>query len=251
MKSMRIIVLIIILAVTNSISAATITVSAAASLKDVMTEIKKAYEIENKVDKLIFNFGGSGSLQQQIENGAPVDIFISAAQKQIDELDKKNLLVKTSKVNLLKNEVVLVTPISSKLAIKSYKDLVNKNIITIGIGEPKSVPAGQYSIEIFNKLGINEKISSKLVYGKDVRTILSWVETGNVDAGIVYKTDAISSDKVKVVSTAPKDSHTPVIYPAAIVSDSKLQNESKKFLKFLKSKKAIDIFIKFGFSPIK
>ena len=128
MKSMRIIVLIIILAVTNSISAATITVSAAASLKDVMTEIKKAYEIENKVDKLIFNFGGSGSLQQQIENGAPVDIFISAAEKQIDELDKKNLIIKTSKVNLLKNEVVLVTPISSKLAIKSYKDLVNKNV---------------------------------------------------------------------------------------------------------------------------
>ena len=251
MKSMRIIVLIIILAMTNSISAVTITVSAAASLKDVMTEIKKAYEIENKVDKLRFNFGGSGSLQQQIENGAPVDIFISAAQKQIDELDKKNLLVKTSKVNLLKNEVVLVTPISSKLAIKSYKDLVNKNVITIGIGEPKSVPAGQYSIERFNKLGISEKIISKLVYGKDVRTILSWVETGNVDAGIVYKTDAISSDKVKVVSTAPKDSHTLVIYPAAIVSDSKLQNESKKFLKFLKSKKAIDIFIKFGFSPIK
>ncbi len=251
MKSMRIIVLIIILAVTNSISAATITVSAAASLKDVMTEIKKAYEIENKVDKLIFNFGGSGSLQQQIENGAPVDIFISAAQKQIDELDKKNLLVKTSKVNLLKNEVVLITPISSKLAIKNYKDLINSNVVSIGIGEPKSVPAGQYSIEIFNKLGINEKVNSKLVYGKDVRTILSWVETGNVDAGIVYKTDAISSDKVKVVSTAPKDSHTPVIYPAAIVSDSKFQNESKKFLKFLKSKKAIDIFIKFGFSPIK
>ena len=91
----------------------------------------------------------------------------------------------------------------------------------------------------------------RVMYGKDVRTILSWVETGNVDAGIVYKTDAISSDKVKVVSTAPKDSHTLVIYPAAIVSDSKLQNESKKFLKFLKSKKAIDIFIKFGFSPIK
>lgn len=251
MKNIRIIVLIIILAMTSSISAATITISAAASLKDVMTEIKKAYEIENKVDKLIFNFGGSGSLQQQIENGAPVDIFISAAQKQIDELDKKNLIIKTSKVNLLKNEVVLVTPISSKLAIKNYKDLINSNVVSLGIGEPKSVPAGQYSIEIFNKLGINEKVNSKLVYGKDVRTILSWVETGNVDAGIVYKTDAISSDKVKVVSTAPKDSHTPVIYPAAIVSDSKFQNESKKFLKFLKSKKAINIFIKFGFSPIK
>lgn len=251
MKSIKIIVLVIILAVTSSISAATITVSAAASLKDVMTEIKKSYEMENKADNLVFNFGGSGSLQQQIENGAPVDIFISAAQKQIDELDKKNLLVKISKVNLLKNEVVLIAPINSKILIKNYKDLINSNVVSIGIGEPKSVPAGQYSMEIFSKLGISEKVSSKLVYGKDVRTILSWVETGNVDAGIVYKTDAISSNKVKVVSTAPKDSHTPVIYPAAIVSDSKFQNESKKFLKFLKSKKAVDIFVKFGFTPIK
>lgn len=251
MRIYRYIVFITILIMANNIYGSTITISAAASLKDVMTEIRKTYETENKTDNLLFNFGGSGSLQQQIENGAPVDIFISAAQKQIDELDKKNLLVKTSKVNLLKNEVVLVTPISSKIAIKSFKDLLNNKIVNIGIGEPKSVPAGQYSLEIFNKLGVAEKVNSKLVYGKDVRTILSWVETGNVDAGIVYKTDAILSDKVKIVSTAPKDSHTPVVYPAAIIAGSKVQNESKKFLKFLKSKKATDIFIKFGFTTLK
>lgn len=251
MRNIKMIILLMIFTMTSSVYSETIMISAAASLKDVMLEIKKSYETDNKGDKLIFNFGGSGALQQQIENGAPVDIFISAAQKQIDELDKKNLLIKTSKVNLLKNEVVLIVPINSKLSVKSFKDLTNNKISNIGIGEPKSVPAGQYSLEIFNKLGITEKINSKLVYGKDVRTILSWVETGNVDAGIVYKTDAISSDKVKVVSTAPKDSHAPVIYPVAIIADSKVQNESKKFLNFLKSKKATELFIKFGFTPVK
>lgn len=244
---MKIVMLMVILcAIANG---GELTVSAAASLKDVLTEIQKVYETGDK--KVVFNFGGSGSLQNQIENGAPVDVFISAAKKQVEELDKKNFLVKGSQVEIVKNDVVLIVPKSSKVNIKDYMGLTDKKIKVIGIGEPSSVPAGQYAMEIFKYIGIDSKISSKLVYGKDVRTILSWVESENADAGIVYKTDAMLSDKIKIIAKASDESHKPVVYPAAIIADTKSLNESKKFIEFLKSKKAQSIFIKFGFTPIK
>jgi len=225
-------------------------ISVAASLKDVMGEIEKNYETDYKGTKLSFNFGASGSLEQQIENGAPVDIFISAALKQVDDLDKKGYLLAGSQSNLLKNDIVLIVPRDSKINIKDFYGLNDEKIKVIGIGEPKSVPVGQYSLEVFKKLNILNSVESKLIYGKDVRTVLTWVETENVDAGIVYKTDAILSDKIKIIGSAPKDSHSPVIYPAAIIKDTKYVSEAKKFLEFLKGKKAKEIFIKYGFTPI-
>lgn len=232
------------------IFAGELTISAAASLKDVMGEIEKVYETDYKEMKLTLNYGGSGSLQQQIENGAPVDIFISAALKQVESLDKKNLLYPNSQINLLKNDVVLIIPKNSKANIKDFFGLGDEKIKKIGIGEPKSVPVGQYSMEIFKKLDIQKMIESKLIYAKDVRAVLTWVETENVDAGIVYKTDAVLSEKIKIIGNAPKDSHSPVIYPAAIIKDSKSIPEAKKFIEFLKGKKAKDIFVKYGFTPI-
>lgn len=225
-------------------------ISVAASLKDVMGEIEKNYETDYKGTKLSFNFGASGSLEQQIENGAPVDIFISAALKQVDDLDKKGLLLDNTKFNLLKNDIVLIVPREANINIKDFYGLNDERLKIIGIGEPKSVPVGQYSLEVFKKLGIQNKIESKLVYGKDVRTVLTWVETENVDAGIVYKTDAILSDKIKIIGSAPKDSHSPVIYPVAIIKDTKNVSEAKSFVDFLKGKKAKEIFIKYGFTPI-
>lgn len=232
----------------NSLTFAdTLTISAAASLKEVMTDIKTEYEKTYPSDKIIFNFGGSGALQKQIENGAPVDVFISAATKQMNELVSKNLILPNSNFILLENSVVLIKPKNSKLKVSSFNDLTKADIKKIAIGEVSSVPVGQYSMEIFNNLKINDKISNKLIYGKDVLSVLSWVESDNVDLGIVYKTDAISSTKVIIVANAPSNSHKPVEYPIGIVKDSKNIAKSQQFIKFLKSNKAKALFKKYGF----
>lgn len=232
----------------NSLTFAdTLTISAAASLKEVMTDIKTEYEKTYPSDKIIFNFGGSGALQKQIENGAPVDVFISAATKQMNELVSKNLILPNSNFILLENSVVLIKPKNSKLKVSSFNDLTKADIKKIAIGEVSSVPVGQYSMEIFNNLKINDKISNKLIYGKDVLSVLSWVESDNVDLGIVYKTDAISSTKVIIVANAPANSHKPVEYPIGIVKDSKNIAKSQQFIKFLNSNKAKALFKKYGF----
>lgn len=232
----------------NSLTFAdTLTISAAASLKEVMTDIKTEYEKTYPSDKIIFNFGGSGALQKQIENGAPVDVFISAATKQMNELVSKNLILPNSNFILLENSVVLIKPKNSKLKVSSFNDLTKADIKKIAIGEVSSVPVGQYSMEIFNNLKINDKISNKLIYGKDVLSVLSWVESDNVDLGIVYKTDAISSTKVIIVANAPSNSHKSVEYPIGIVKDSKNIAKSQQFIKFLKSNKAKALFKKYGF----
>lgn len=250
MKKRVLVTMLAAVVISSICMAKDITVSAAASLKDVMQDIKKAYETEVKSDSLIFNFGGSGALQQQIENGAPTDVFISAAPKQMDALVSKGLIENGTKLNIVTNEVVLIIPKTSKSKISSYNGLSDAGIAKIGCGEPASVPVGQYSMEVFKNLGITDKVVGKLVYAKDVRAVLNWVETENADAGIVYRTDAITSDKIKIVCAAPKGSHSLIIYPAAVISESKLKDSASKFVKFLKSAKAKEIFVKYGFTPL-
>lgn len=250
MKKRVLVTMLAAVVISSICMAKDITVSAAASLKDVMQDIKKAYETEVKSDSLIFNFGGSGALQQQIENGAPTDVFISAAPKQMDALVSKGLIENGTKLNIVTNEVVLIIPKTSKSKISSYNGLSDAGIAKIGCGEPASVPVGQYSMEVFKNLGITDKVVGKLVYAKDVRAVLNWVETENADAGIVYRTDAITSDKIKIVCAAPKGSHSLIIYPAAVISESKVKDSASKFVKFLKSAKAKEIFVKYGFTPL-
>lgn len=221
-------------------------VSAAASLKDSLGEIKTAYEEKNKNVKLTFSFGSSGALQQQIENGAAVDVFVSAATKQMDALKEKGLIIDETRKEFLQNEVVLIVPKDSD-ALTDFMDLTSDKIQHIGLGEPKGVPVGQYAEEVLTKLNILDKIKKKVVYGNDVKEVLTWVETGNTDAGIVYATDAKVSDKVKVVAAAPKDSHKPVYYPAAVIKDSKNIDAAKAFTQYLYSAEAKPIFEKYGF----
>ena len=225
-------------------------VSAAASLTDAMKEIAAEYEKMNPQIKLVFNFGSSGSLQQAIENGGETDLFFSAAQKQMDALEKSDSLLKDTRKNLLKNEVVLIVPNDSDKNLTSFESLTNENIQHIALGEPKGVPVGQYSEEIFTNLGILDAVKSKAVYGSDVRQVLAWVESGEADCGVVYATDAAISDKVKVIAIAPDDSHKPVIYPAAVIKDSKNVDESKKFLEFTSSDSVKKIFEKYGFTVV-
>ncbi len=220
-------------------------IAAAASLKDSLAEVQKAYAVKNSDVKLTFTFGSSGALQQQIENGAAVDVFISAATKQMDALKEKGLIIQETSRNFLKNNVVLIAPKDTFLT--DFKDLTSDKVRHIGLGEPKSVPVGQYAEEVLTKLNILDKIKGKVVYGNDVKEVLTWVETGNVDAGIVYETDAKVSDKVKVIAAAPEDSHKPVNYPAAVIKSSKNAEAAKAFTEFLYSSDAKTIFEKYGF----
>ncbi|TJX15408.1 molybdate ABC transporter substrate-binding protein [Tissierella creatinini] len=223
-------------------------ISAAASMTDVLAELTETYKEVAPNVTLTYTFGGSGALQTQIEEGAPADIFISAAQKQMDALEESGHIVNESRKTLLTNKVVLVSPLDNELNITSIEELVRDDVKKIGLGDPASVPVGQYSEEIFTNLNILDKITPKAVYASDVRTVLAWVEAGEVDFGLVYATDAASTDKVKVITEAPEASHKEVSYPVAIISSSKHKDESQAFLDYLSSEEAAEIFIKHGFT---
>lgn len=226
-------------------------ISAAVSLKDALGEIQKNYEAKNPTIKLIYNLGASGALQKQIEQGAPADIFMSAAPKQMNDLEAKNLVNKATRKNLVENKLVIIVPKASKITISKYEDLTKDEVQKLSIGETASVPAGQYAQEVLKKLGIWDKIQDKTVLAKDVRTVLTYVETGNVEAGIVYKTDAISSNKINIVATAPEGSHQPIVYPAAVLSGTKQQKAAEDFLAYLSTPECKTIFEKYGFTMSK
>jgi molybdate transport system substrate-binding protein len=223
-----------------------LTISAAISLKDSLEAIKTLYQKKDPKTQITYNFGSSGSLQQQIEQGAPVDIFIAAANKQMDALETKKLLLTGSRRTLVTNQLVLITPKNEK-TVNQFKDLTKPAVTKIAIGEPNSVPAGKYGEEVLKFYKILDQIKSKIIYGKDVRQILTYVETANVNAGLVYITDAKTSQKVRIAAIAPKKSHSPIVYPVAILKDSKNLNTAKAFNQFLKSNTSKTIFKKYGF----
>lgn len=222
-------------------------VVAAASMTDAIKEIGADYEKAHPDVKLMYSFGSSGALQTQIEQGAPADVFISAAQKQMNALDEKGLIDKSTRKDLLENKVVLIVPKDSDLKLDSFADAAGDKVSKIALGEPKAVPVGQYSEEIFKNLNVLDAVKAKAVYGSDVRQVLGWVETGEVDCGVVYATDAAISDKVKVLMEAPADSHKPVIYPAAMVASSKNPEIAKDFLAYLSGDEAKAVLTKYGF----
>jgi len=221
-------------------------ISAAASLKEALEEIKPLYQQSKPNVNINYNFGSSGALQQQIEQGAPADIFISAAKKQVDALEQKGLLVPGTRNIIAKNRLVLVVP-KNAVGITSFYSLKDAKVKKIAIGEPRSVPAGQYAQQVLEKLKIWSEIKSKLVFANNVRQVLASVESGNADAGLVYVTDAKISDKVKVVVTADEKYHSPIIYPLAVVKRSKNVDAAKEFSQFLSSNQAKSVFKKYGF----
>jgi molybdate transport system substrate-binding protein len=225
-----------------------VTVSAAISLKDALDEISHLYSSEHPSAEVHFNLGGSGTLQRQIEQGAPVDIFISASPKEMDSLQSQGLLLPDTRKNLARNSVVLIVP-AGRTSIPGFQDLTKAVVKTVAVGEPQTVPAGKYAQEVLTHFGIYDQLKPKLVLAKDVRQVLTYVETENADAGIVYATDAKISKKVTVVATAPEDSHSPVVYPAAVIKNSKNAAGAKAFLDFLASEKARTVFQKYGFIP--
>jgi molybdate transport system substrate-binding protein len=215
-----------------------------------MKEIGDQYKKTAPNVTLTFVFDSSGTLQTQIEEGAPADIFFSAAQKQMNALEEKNLILKGTRRDLLKNKVVLIKPNDSALDITTFEDVATDKVSLVAIGE-ESVPVGQYTQDIYTYLGTWEQIQAKANLGSNVRAVLTWVESGDVDCGIVYATDAASSDGVKVIAEAPEGSHTPVIYPGAVVSASKNQTAAKAFLDYLSGADAVKSFENAGFTVVK
>lgn len=232
---------------TETVTPVDLNISAAASLKDALEKIQTTYEGEHKDVKLVLNMGSSGALQQQIEQGSPTDLFISAGKSQMDALAEKNLIKKDSRVDLLTNDLVLVTS-KDNTTVTKFEDLSKPEVKHIGIGTPDSVPAGKYAQEALTSMKLWDSLTPKYVEAKDVRQVLAYVESGNAEAGIVYKSDTTVSDKVKIAAVAPDDTHKPIVYPAAILEGAKNAEAAAEFLDYLKSEEAQKVFEEYGFN---
>jgi molybdate transport system substrate-binding protein len=226
-------------------------IGAGVSLQEALKEVDPLFKSANPGITVNYNFAASGALQQQIEQGAPIDLFISAATKQMDALQAKKLILTDTRRNILTNSLVLVVPSNSTLGLTGFKQLTNSNVKRISVGEPRSVPAGQYAEEVFKNLGILDQLKSKFVYGNSVRNILGTVESGNADAGVFFATDARISNKVKQVATAANNLHSPIVYPMAVITASKNQSTARTYAQFLTSQKAQAVFKKYGFGIAK
>ncbi|NLV16633.1 MAG: molybdate ABC transporter substrate-binding protein [Syntrophomonadaceae bacterium] len=223
-------------------------VAAAASLQNAGKEIQELYIAEKPNVSITYNFASSGTLQNQIEEGAPADLFISAGVKQMDALAEKELIVSESRRDLLANDLILIAKQDSSLS--DFADLTDSSVKKISIGTPETVPAGKYAQEALTSLELYDQILSKIVFAKDVRQVLTYVQTGNVDAGLVYRSDVYQEEDIVVVTAAPEDSHQPIVYPMAVIKASQNQAEAQAFAEFLTGQEASAVFSKYGFEPI-
>lgn len=249
MKRLLLIALVLILSLAacsnddvtkDSSSVDTITISAAASLQDALNEAIEEYNKDNDIN-IDVNYGGSGALREQILKGAPVDLFISASQDDFKKVEGEDLIIE--KKDYLENKLVLIRPDDST-TVNSIADL--KNAEQIAIGEVDTVPAGKYAKEAFTSLNIFDELEDKYIYASDVHAVLTYVAQGEVDAGVVYETDAkTEEDNVDIVDEFGKDTHKPIIYPIGTLSDSK---EVKAFYDFLNEDSTLEIFKKYGFT---
>ncbi|GAA3721747.1 molybdate ABC transporter substrate-binding protein [Salinicoccus jeotgali] len=225
-------------------SQSALTISVAASLSAPMEELEKIYENNHPDVEISFNFGGSGTLQQQISKGAPADLFISAASDKFQLLMDEGRIDEQNKTVLLGNSLVLIVPVEEEEVSISSLDQVNR----ISIGTPDSVPAGRYAEEALGGMDILKELEDDIVYAKDVKQVLSYVETGNVEAGIVYRTDALVSDKVEIIHEFPAGSHTTIEYPAGVLKEAPNYEAAVEFYEFLQTDAALKVFESYGFT---
>lgn len=229
-------------------SGETITVSAAISLKESLGDIRKSYEASCG-DCVIFNFDASGKLRAQIEEGAPVDLFISADDQQMDKLAKANRLDTATRRVVVDNTLVLIASPDEKAPPRDFADLAVDHGGKIAIGEPRTVPAGRYAMQTLQALKLDRAVKPRLVYGESVREVLTFVEQDAVYAGMVYGTDAREAgDKVKIIAIAEPATHDAVEYPGAVIAGSAHADSAKRFLEYLSTAPAKKLFIARGFS---
>ncbi|MBD2327927.1 molybdate ABC transporter substrate-binding protein [Alkalinema sp. FACHB-956] len=226
-----------------------LTVSAAASLTNVLQEIAPLYQESNATATVRYNFASSGALQRQVEQGSPVDVFIAAAAKPLNQLEAKNLIVPGSRRNLLKNRMVLIVP-ANQSGVSNLQGLTQDEVKRIAIGDPASVPAGQYAQQILEKQGLWKTLQAKYVLANNVRQVLQFVESGNAQAGLVYLTDAKTTNQVKIVETIADNLHDPIVYPIAVIKTSKHPEAATDFSNFLSSPIAQNRFTQAGFEIV-
>jgi molybdate transport system substrate-binding protein len=248
MKLRRIFCVLLALFAALSLRAAELNVFAAASLSDALKEIAKAYEPASG-DKLQFNLAASSTLALQIKQGAPADVFFSADEAKMDDLAKAGLLAADTRRSLLSNTLVIVVATDSKIALSAPADLAKPAVSRIALAEPQTVPAGIYAKEWLQKNGLWKNVIDKVIPTENVRACLAAVESGNVDAGIVYKTDALISKKVKVVHEVAVADGPKISYPLAVIKDSKQADAARKFATYLAGPEARAVFTKYGFLP--
>ena len=232
---------------TESAEPVEIIIAAAASLTIPLTEVADNYMAEYSNVTVTLDFASSGKLQTQIENGAPADIFFSAATSKMEALEEQSLIEDGSRVDILRNEIVLIVPVDSDLGLTSFEDAAADIVTSIAVGDPDSVPAGQYAKQTFTYLNLWDAISAKAVLGSDVKQVLSWVSTAEAECGIVYQTDAYSDEGVTIVAMAPDESHNAVVYPVAIVEYSEKQEAAAAFIEYLQTADAMSVFEASGF----
>ena len=224
-----------------------ITVSAAASLQDAFREIARDFEARENV-KINFNFAASGVLQKQIEQRAPVDVFASASESQMNQLAAQNLIDDVTRRDFARNELVLIVRADAANKIQSFADLVKNDTARVAVGNPKTVPAGQYAQMTLTNLGMWDKLQSRLIFAEDVRQVLDYVARGEVECGLVYASDTqTAADKIKIVARAPENSHSPILYPIARLKSSANQAASAKFIEFVTGADGQRILQKYGF----
>lgn len=236
-----------------------LTVFAAASMTETLTEIQSLYAEEAPNVTLVYNFDSSGTLKTQIEEGAVCDLFLSAGQKQMNQLDAEadasvntdglDFVDSNTRCDLLENKVVMIVPKGADSGITAFEDAATDKVSRIALGG-SDVPVGQYSEQIFTSLGLWDGLNAdgKISFGTNVKEVLTQVEQAAVDCGVVYQTDAAASDGVEIVAEAPEGSCAPAIYPVAVLKGSAHPEEAKAFLEFLKTDACAEIFTQAGFT---
>ena len=226
---------------------AEILVFAGASLAGVLQEIEAKFE-EHGQSSVAISYGGSQMLAQQIASGAPADLLISAGEFPVWFLEERGLSGSMS-TELVTNTLVVAVRSEGGLHLTSMVDLETAPVRRIAVADSQLAPAGRYAKEALTNLGMWDDVQHKLVFAADVRATLAYVESGNSDAALVYRTDAEASDKVDIMDIVPPDSYTPISYPAVVIDGSKNGAAAEAFLRFLTGKEAREIFRKFGFKP--
>lgn len=241
-----VLVILILLLASTPLAAADLQVFAAASLSDALREIAAGYE-RISGDKPVLNLGASSTLARQIQEGAPADLFLSADEAKMDGLEKRKLLLAGTRRSVLSNVLVVVVPVDSDRKVSGPADLAAPSIRAIALAEPRSVPAGIYAKEYLQRKGLWNKVIDRVVPTENVRAALAAVESGNVDAGIVYRTDAGISKKVRIAYEVPRAEAPKISYPFAVVADSERGEAARRFLDYLVSPPSLAVFRKYGF----
>lgn len=227
----------------------TLRIAAAISLQDALSEIEKAFAKTNALD-IEYQFGSSGTLARQIEKGMDVDVFLSSNERWMDDLEEKEFIQPESRTTIVKNELVLVTNQNEPVTYERFSDIDIADLGRVAVGNPATVPAGEYTEEALVSLESWDEWESNFIFAKDVRQVLSYVESGNVDHGFVYRSDAEANNELTVVATVPSGYHTAIVYPGAIVRDSANKKAAEEFLEFLHTETAQEIFETFGFGGV-